>query len=73
MEGKVCEQSRASENLAIHHPYSILLSRQHYDIISYELLKKIHDWECDTEQVQIQICPKCHTHRPSDLKARKMK
>lgn len=74
IEGKLCEQCGASEDLVVHHTQSIMPYKQHFIAISNALLsEKIQEGEYKTELVQIYTCPKCQTHRPSDLKARKVK
>ena len=74
IKGKKCVQCESSEILVVHHLNSIMPYQQHYYAVSNALLaEKISGGEYKTEQKQIQTCPKCNTHRPSDLKARKVK
>lgn len=74
IEGKVCEQCGSTEALVIHHTNSIMPYNQHFIIVSNTLLaEKIQEGEYKTETVQILTCPKCNTHRSSDLRKRKAK
>jgi hypothetical protein len=72
IQGKSCEWCGVKENLRIHHKKKIKNYNSHVRSIRNRVLKeKIRKGEFKTQKISVPTCPKCNTHRKSDIRPRK--